>query len=229
MPRARNVRLLLSLILALLLPALSAAAEDKKPSAAFDLLSVEGLWVGKTISIDAAFGKEHGIAVPAPFSFVVPLSPTKEYEVFADPAPKPGEAWMKINFATHERQLIENIQFVNMTVPMGDTKARLNAAARALVNEGLPDLIRGKANAGRDVVRAIKIADYDAVEVIAHFDDPDVGAMLGRMVGILNPKGADGVVAIANIALARVPVKTADDFARTRGGTLLAHFKYLEF
>ena len=224
----RIVRFAVCLILAVLMPALSAAAEDKKPSVTFDLPSVEGLVIGKTLTIDKAFGEEHGVPVPAPFSFVVPLSPTKEYEVFVDPAPKPGEAWIKINFATSDRQLIENIQFVNLTVPMGDTKDRLNAAARALVNEGLPDLIRGKANAGRDVVRAIKIGDYAAAEVIAHFDDPDVGAMVGRMVGILNPDGPDSVVAIANVVLSRVPVKTADDFARTRGGALLANFKYLK-
>ena len=52
--------------------------------------------------------------------------------------------------------------------------------------------------------------------------------MFGRMVGILNPDGPDSVVAIANVVLSRVPVKTADDFARTRGGVLLANFKYLK-
>ena len=98
------------------MPAFTAAAEDKKPSVNFDLLSVEGLWVGKTLTIDQAFAEEHGMPVPAPFSFVVPLSPTKDYLVFVDPAPKPGDAWIKINFATSDRQLIENIQFVHMTV-----------------------------------------------------------------------------------------------------------------
>ena len=228
MPRARNVRLVLCLILASLLPALSAMADDKKPSATFDILSVEGLVIGKTLTIDKAFGEQHGIPVPTPFSVVVPLSPTKEYEVFADPAPKPGKAWIKISFATSDRQLIENVQFVNMTVPMGEVEPRLRAAARALVDEGLPDMFKGKANPGRDAVRVIKIGDYDAVEVIAHYDDPEVGTMYGRMVGILNPDGPDSVVAIANVVLSRVPVKTADDFARTRGGVLLANFKYLK-
>ena len=228
MPRARIVCLaFLSLIFALL-PALSASAEDKKPSITFNLLSVEGLVVGKTLTIDKAFAEEHGVPVPAPFSFVVPLSPTKAYETFVETAPKLGEAWIKLSFATSDRQLIENIQFVNMTVPMGEPQARLKAAAGALVNEGLAQTFKGKANSGRDVVRAIKIGDYDAVEVIAHYDDAKLGKMYARLVGILNPDGPDGVVAVANIVLSQVPVKSVDDFARTRGGALLSNFKYLK-
>ncbi len=164
MPRTRNGRLVLPLVLAALIPALPAmAAGDQKPSVNFNLFSVEGAVVGKTITIDQAFAAEHHKAVPTPFSFVVPLSPSKEYEVFLDAEPA-GEAWIKINFATADRQLIENVQFVHLTVDMGEVEAREQALARALVNEGLPIVFHGRTNTGRDVLRATKIGDYDAVE-----------------------------------------------------------------
>ncbi len=228
MPRTRIVATVLCLVLAALMPAVATQADEAKPSFSFNLLSVEGLVIGKTITIDKAFGAEHNLPVAAPFSFVVPLSPSKEYEVFVDPAPKPGEAWIKINFATADRQLIENIQFVSMRVPMGELQARLQAVAGVLVKGGLTAVIKDKANAGRDTVRATKIGDYDAVEVVGHYDDPELGAMVVRLVGIPNPDGADGVAAIANIVVSRMPVKTVDDLARTRGGALLANFKYLK-
>ena len=226
MPHARIARLAACLMLAVLLPALSASADDKKPSFQFNLFSVEGLVVGKTITIDKAYGEEHHRAVPAPFSFVVPLSPSKEYEVFFEPEPA-GDSWIRLSFATADRQLIENIQFVPLTVDMGDLKDREQAVAQALINGGLPTVYEGRTNTGRDSVRAIKIGDYDAVEVIAHYDEPKLGRMYARLVGIINPKGTDGVAAIANIVLSRVPVKTVDDFAKTRGGALLTYFKYL--
>ncbi len=52
--------------------------------------------------------------------------------------------------------------------------------------------------------------------------------MYARLVGILNPEGPEGVVAVANLVLARVPVKTPEDFAHTRGGVVVANFKYLK-
>ncbi len=226
MPHARIRRLAVCLMVALLLPALSASADDKKPSFQFNLFSVEGLVVGKTITVDQAYGEQHHKAVPSPFSFVVPLSPSKEYEVFFDAEP-PGDAWIKLSFATSDRQLIENIQFVHLTVDMGDLKAREQAVAQALINGGLPTVFEGRTNTGRDSVRAIKIGDYDAVEVIAHYDEPKLGKMYARLVGIINPNGPDGVAAVANVVLSRVPLKTVDDFAKTRGGALLSYFKYL--
>ena len=204
-----------------------AAPDDKKPSITFNLLSVEGLVIGKTLTIDKAFGDQHGLKVPKPFSFVVPLSQDKTYDTFVEPAPKPGEAYIKLNFATPDRQLIENIQFVNMTVPMGETQERLKLAAKTLGDRGLAMVMAGKANPGRDLVRTIKIGDYDAVEVIGHYEEANLGKMYTRLVGILNPDGMDSVAAISNIVLSRVPVETIDDFAKTRSGALLLNFKYL--
>ncbi len=41
-------------------------------------------------------------------------------------------------------------------------------------------------------MRAVKIGDYDAVEVIAHCVEPKLGRMYARLVGVLNPDGPDG-------------------------------------
>ena len=217
---------LICTLLGLALAAFPAMADDQKPTIQFNLPSVEGLVIGKTITIDQAFGEKNEIAVAAPFSFVVPLSLEKAYEVFVEPAPKPGDAYIKINFATPDRQLIENIQFVGMTIPMGDLEQRLNVVAALLGDKGLAQMLAGKSNAARDGVRAIKIGGYDAVEVIGHYEDESLGKMYARLVGILNPNAPDSVAAISSLVLSQVQLHTVDDFARTRSGALLSNFKF---
>jgi hypothetical protein len=217
---------LICTLLGLTLAAFPARADDQKPSVQFNILSVEGLVIGKTITIDQAFGEKNGVSVAAPFSFVVPLSLEKAYEVFVEPAPNPGDSYIKINFATPDRQLIENIQFVGMTIPMGDPEQRLKVVANLLGDKGLAQMLAGKLNPARDGVRAVKIGDYDAVEVIGHYEEEGLGKMYARIVGILNPNAPDSVAAISNVVLSRVPLQTVDDFAHTRGGVLLSNFKY---
>lgn len=189
-------------------------------------LSITGLVVGKIVKVDEAFGQKHDVPVHAPFSFLVPTA--DDILELADFAPKPGQAFIKINFATPDRQLIENLQFVTANVDMGDLDERVQAFVNVLVQKTWPQVVAAGGDENkRDVVRQIKIGPYDAVEVIGRFMEPNLGLFYTRIVGILNPDSAHCVMAVANVVANYQELATPEDFATTRGGVALSRFKFL--
>jgi hypothetical protein len=200
-------------------------AQENSASVTFNLFSLEGLVIGNTYSIDADFGEEYGITVPAPFRFLVP----KEDDVtpyFETPDGTDG-MFLKISFATEDRQLIENLRFVRMTLPLGDRADRLTVLARLLANDGFNQAVSGYSENEYMGAREVKVGDYDAVEVIGKYIDPQLGLMYVRLVGIPNPDADASVFAVANIVASRFELESVDDLARTRSGTTLRFFEYL--
>lgn len=212
------------LLICILLP-LTAKAQQVSGEFNAYLLSIEGLVVGTTLNVDAAYGEKYGHIIDAPFRVLIPTS--DEIRELLDPSPQNGDALVKIHFATQDKQPIENIQFITMRVDMGDVKQRLDSMARLLVNNAFKQVIANHKNPTRDVVRAIKLDDYDAVEVIGTYEDAKFGLIYTRIVGILNPDKPEGVVALANVISSRLKLEKPDDFPRTRGGALLRNFRYL--
>lgn len=203
-----------------------AAPADSETSVEFNLLSIEGLVVGSTITIDAAFGAENQIDVPAPFSFLVPTA--DDVRELLDPAPQPGQALVKVNFATMDRELIENLQFVPYTLALeGDLEARMNTLAGMVAEDAFQMAVGTYEDHTRDLVRAVDINGLPAVEVIGRYQDPNLGLMYLRIVGILNPDSEHSVVAISNVVAARQAIPTPNDFPQTRSGTALKNFQFL--
>lgn len=207
-------------VLLAMLTGLAGAATVK-----FNLLSIEGLVIGTTLIIDDRFGKKYGVEIKSPFEILVPTAP--EVLELMDPAPKPGEAYLKINFATEDKQLIENIQFVPMTIPMGPEDQRLQVAGKLLANNVFTRAVANAKSSKRINVRKVDINGYAAVEVVGMWESDDSGTMYIRIVGIPNPNGPESVFTVANIVAARQEVPTPDDLPRTRSGTTLRNFKYI--
>lgn len=196
-------------------------------SVKFRLLSVEGLVVGTTIKVDADFAAEHNTEVPLPFSLLVPLA--DGVLELVDYMPEgPGGPFLKLNFATEDRQLIENIQFVRMTVAPGPADERLNVLARLMADDVFKRATRPYAESVRDIVRKTKVGDLDGVEVIGRYKDPNLGLMYLRIVGLFDPDGPHGVFSVANVVAAMQELPSANDFPRTRGGAAVRHFKFLK-
>lgn len=204
------------------LSAIPAAAAEVK----FNLLSIEGLVVGKTVRIDSAFGQKHGVKVASPFQVLVPKTP--DMLALMDPAPKPGDSFVKFNFATKDRKLIENIQFVPMTLPPGPEEHRLKVLAKLLAGQAFPAAVKKAQGSKRLGVRKVDINGNAALEVVGLWQSATEGKMYIRIVGIPHPRRAESVFAVANIVAARQDVPTANDLPRTRSGTVLRHFKYLD-
>jgi hypothetical protein len=188
--------------------------------------SVKGAVTGTALTVDAKFAATHKIAVQAPFSTLVPVS--KTFQTLVVNAPKPGEAFAKVNFAALDgKTLLENIQFIPLQVPMGPLAQRLQQMATILSTTGVERTTAGKANPTVKMVRQIKSGPYDAVEVIGTYDSAANGLMYYRMVGILNPKSKDCVMTLSNVVGAKVKIVSADDFAMTRSGSATQFLKYL--
>ena len=201
-------------------------AQDNSPSVAFNLFSVEGLVVGDTYSINTEFGENNGVDVPAPFRFMTPRQ--DGMQVVLEPPQEGSGELIKVNFTTEDRQLIENMRFVKMTLPMGDREERLQSMASVLANDGYKMAVSSYSEHEFIGVRETKIGDYDGVEAIGKYIDADLGLMYVRLIGVPNPDGPDSVVAVANIVASRVPLESLDDLARTFTGTALRHFEYLD-
>lgn len=192
----------------------------------FKVLSVQGLVIGSPIRVDAKFGKDNFVAVPAPFTTVAPMHASFQTSVVN--APKPGTAFLKLNFAGPDgKTLLENVQFVPLEVPMGPAEQRIKQAADVLSTTGVQRTTDGKKNPTLKLVRQIKVGPYDAVEVVGTYDSDTLGLMYYRMVGILNPKSKDCVMALSNVVSAKVQVVTADDFAKTRSGVAIDNLRFL--
>lgn len=204
------------------LAGLPAAAASIK----FNLFSVKDLVVGTPVRVDAAFAAKYRVDVPAPFEVLVPR--TSGMKALMVAAPKPGNAIVKINFGTADDKLIENIQFVPMTLPLAPDKDRLAILARLLSTEGFEQGVKGALASKRLGARKIEVGGLPAVEVVGLWRSKDEGKVYLRLVGIPHPHKKEGVFAAANIIAAREEVPTVDDFQRTRGGVMLKHFKYLD-
>ncbi len=200
-------------------------AQDNTPSVTFNLFSLEGLVVGDTYSIDGAFSEKNGVPVPAPFRFLVPREDNVT-PLFTLPDAS-GGLMIKVNFTTEDRQLIENLLFVNMRLPMVEREERLTILARLLANDGYKQAVSDYPQNEYIGARETKVGDYDGVEVVGKYIDPQLGLMYLRLVGIPNPNGVESVFAISNIVASRVQLESVGDLARTRSGTALRHFEYL--
>jgi hypothetical protein len=191
----------------------------------FNILSVQGLVTGAPILVDAKFGQTHKVAVPAPFRTLAPMHAS--FQTLVVNAPKPGTAFLKLNFTTPDgKTLLENLQFVPLEVPMGPVEQRLQQVSGLLTTVGVQRTTEGKANPTVKIVRHIKSGPYDAVEVIGTYETLNSGLTYYRMVGIVNPKSKDCVMALSNVIASRVNVVSADDFPKTRAGVATAQLRF---
>ena len=174
------------------------AADGKaKGKIEFNVLRIDGLVIGKKIAIDEEFARKYKIEVKAPFEFIVPKE--TGVKIFAAFPPETGGEWTKISFATEDKKLIENLRFTSLTVPLGEESQRVAILQDLLVKKGMPKALKGYPKTKILGARPMKIKDLAGVEAIAAYEDPDVGLMFVWMVGILNPKSPNGVMAIVQI------------------------------
>jgi len=210
-----------------------ALAQQEGPSVKFNLFSLEGLTISDNYTIGVDFGRRFEIPVPAPFSFKVPRQ--NDVTPLFEPGSEPKGMLVKINFTTgdadidnSDRLLIENLQFVTMTLPVAEREERLTILAKLLANEAFNAAVAAYEQKEYIGARETTIGDYDAVEVVGKYIDPDLGLVYIRIVGIPNPGAADGIYAVANVVAARFDLQNMDDLALTGGGKTLSSFEYIK-
>jgi hypothetical protein len=194
-----------------------------------NLLSIEGLVVGQTVSVDADFGAEHGLNVPAPFDILIPTADdVRELILYAPNGP--GGPFLKLNFVTMDDRLIENFQIIPMTLGAGTEDERLITVVDLLKERGWPMVVQNYPDNVQDAVRATVVAGYNAIEMVGRYADPELGVIYVRLVGIPHPdpNNTNGVLAVANIVAGVLELSGPEDLARTRGGVALEHFEFAD-
>jgi hypothetical protein len=194
-----------------------------------NLLSIEGLVVGQTVTVDADFGAEHGLDVPAPFKVLIPTSGDEQQLVLYAPNGA-GGPFFKMTFATKDDQVIENIQFVPMNLGGATADDRMQVITDLLTDQAWAMIVADYPENIQDGVRATTVAGYDAVELVGRYMDPEQGLVYTRLVGIPNsdPSNPNGVMVVANIIAKVLELSGPEDLPRTRGGVALEHFEWLE-
>lgn len=175
-------------------------------------LNVDGLVIGKRMQIDQEFAAKYKTDVKSPFEFIIPK--LEDVKVFAAFPPETGGEYIKISYAAADDKLIENLRFVNLTVPLVEKEKRLAMLNDLLVNRAIPMAVKGYANPKFMGSRRASINGLDAVEAAARFEDPAIGVMYVWLVGILDPESENGVMAMNQIAPTKSEVKTPKDIGK---------------
>jgi hypothetical protein len=205
-------------------PAAEVKVEGKLEVVPFN---IQGLVVGTKLKFDQKYMEKYKVEVLAPFEFIAPK--TKDVKVFAAWPPKTGGGYVKLSFAGPDKKLIENLQFVKMTIPMADLEKRAAITAEILAKQGMPTAFKGFKDPKYLGARQTKFKKYDGVEVAGTYVDPTIGPMIVWMVGILNPDSVNCIVAIANFNPSLSEVKSPADLGKTGiAAKAISTFKYIK-
>lgn len=185
-------------------------------------LTVKGLVVGKRISIGADFSAKHNIAVPIAFSFTIPTDRTKTIRV--EPAPG-GSGIYKVNFATDDVKLKSSLQFVPITIPMGEDDAR-NKNLASIAKQAFVGSVIDPDKAQIDAIRPTKIGSYLAVEALGRYDGGADGVVALRVVAIVGPNSANGLVGIINALPKNAGISKVGDILGVDGSRALGTLRF---
>lgn len=214
-------------LLILLMLAGSMATEAIAVPTQFKILPAEGAISGANFVVDAYYASAHKIEVPAPFAAIIPFDKTSEPMVVH--APKPGNAFSKINFASADgKRLLETLLFVPVVVPQGPREARIKAMTSILTDQAFPMAARGHQSPRLAYARQLTIGGQDASEVVGAVDSQSMGRQYLRIVGVLNPIAPNCILIVTSIAEPSGSVVTPSGLAKTRTGRMIASFRYLK-
>ncbi len=207
-------------------------AQENKTSLEFKLFEAKGVVVGEILTFGERYEKVNNIKLSAPFSFVVPK--VKGMTPLFVSADNKSDTIFRVHFTTgdkdtemKDREIVENIQFVPMSVPMGEGIDRLELVAKLLANKVF-DAATASYEANKYLgTRQTKIGDYDAIEVFGKYIDPENGFFYLRIVGILNPNKEDSIFVVSNIKDKFYRIASLNDLALTTSGIGLSKFKYI--
>ncbi len=178
--------------------------------------------VGKRVSFGAEVATKHNIAVPIAFSFTIPTDRTKTIRV--EPAPG-GSAIYKVNFATDDVQLKSSLQFVPITIPMGEDAARKQFLTN-IANQAFVASVIDPDKAQIDAVRPAEIGPYLAVEALGRYDGGADGIVALRVVAFVGPDSEHGLVGIINALPKNAGMEKVGDIMGVDGSRALGTLRF---
>lgn len=151
----------------------------------------------------------------------IPAEGGPRFGVLLDTAPAEGGI-AAFSFHTPERGLVEALHLSTATIPQtGSAQDRLEAFRALLRDEAIPTLSGKLSGLAVETTRNMQVAGLDAVEMTGTASDPAHGPLRWRLLGILNPNGADSFYALAQVATNELPVTGPETFPQSLSGRLL--------
>lgn len=197
----------------------AAPAQDYAP-----LLEADADLGARLHSIEATPG-----AIPGPaVTLRVPIARAEgpRFGVLLDAAPADGGI-AAFTFHTPENRLIESLHIAPARVPVeADPQDRLEVLRALLLEEAVPALRDRLSGLEVQTTRNTEIAGLGAVEITGIATDDTQGALRWRLVGLLNPRVADSLYALAQVSLRDMPVTGPENFDRSLSGRLLESLRY---
>lgn len=223
---ARFTTRLAALPLALILAAPLAAQSQKDALGGFvlDLDAAQDVVSGETFHADAAYLEKAGKKGWAPFAVVVPTSENGDYQ--SRVLQTPSQGLVKFTFATPGGGFVETLSLSAARVPMGDEERRLEYLVEMMNAELVPAIVAGKAEVERAKIRKIYLGRINGAEIFGSYTDETYGTVHWRLVGLPNPGAEEGLVGLAQIAQAAVPISSPDDFTSSLTGRILKSLSF---
>ncbi len=210
----------------------TANAGENNPSVKFGFLSTNGLIISDTIIVDADFSKKHNIpAIMTPFQIKVPRQ--NGLERLIEYGTEPNSMIIKLNFVTNSgkenenRQLVENLQFIPMSVDMTDPEDRIKALTNLMVNDAFNMVTQNYEKKEYIGARRAKINNIDVIDAVGSFIEPNLGLIYVRITGYLNPNKTDGIFSVANIVADKYDITNLEQLFLTGSGKTIESFEYL--
>ncbi len=192
----------------------------------FDFFKVEGLQIGIPFRLDDAYEQDVGRPIPARLKLILPKG-DGSYRILVDK--DPGGAMVKFNFATQDVALIENLQIVNATIPMGPVDDRLQAIARMMKEQAYPISVQGYESPKLIGLGKYQVGDLPAVQLVATYIDPANGPMFLRIVGVPHPeKPGRSIVVVTNTVAKLVPVTKVSQLETSLAGRTLSSIRFTD-
>ncbi len=199
-------------------------AEDAKPdAAAIEPYEIKRLIIGKQVVIDKAYAEQNGLKEPTPFKLTIPTG-----EDFLTVLDAKQGGFLKVSFASPDKQFLESIHFVDMDVPADLAESRTAVVAKLMSERVFQNVTQGMQDPKVLSIREIEIGGLGAVEVIGRVTDKNAGLLYLWIVGLPHPVQSKGTYAVATVHFARRPMETDEDFRKTLAGRTLYSFAYSE-
>ena len=230
-----SFRPLRSVALALCIATLTtgfAMSQDTQPEIKFNFFEVNNLVISDNYTFGKDYGEKYGIPIPAPFRLKVPRQ--DNVTPLFETGTEPNGMIIKINFATgnadtpnQERQLIENLQFIPMTLPMDELEARMQNLTVLMVNQAFPQVTANREQVEYIGARRAKIGDVDVIDAVGSYVDADLGLMYVRITGFAHPTQPESVYSVVNLVAKRYDITNLDQLFQTGSGKTISSFEYI--
>ena len=192
---------------------------------AFDYKAIMAEAGRQTVTFGEAFEQGQGGPLLVHFSFDAPQHPNMQFG-FQQHPDSPNKLGT-LSFGTPEGAMVEDVVIY---------AHRFGAEVETVTVDNLAAVISGPLAQGVFANReglelrglnAATVQGREAAQLIATYDDPNVGKVAVRVVGIVPPSGRNAVIFVARSVVGSLGLESLEDLGRTPAGAMVGTVRLL--